>query len=446
MNLVDATLLTRDVARERDGVGPSAVVPASVDSLGRAAQLLGVDRDTLRTDPAANIRGGAALLASMQRSLNLPVGTGTDPGQWYASVAAASGSPDAPSAADFADAAYTVVTQGAARTTTDGQTVYLAARVTTPLRVQLDRLRLANPPWDPKLECPATVRCESFPAPYEQYGPAMPTTATTTSPTGPRPTEIDYIVIHDTEGYWDATLKLVQDPTYVAGTTRALVGRAHRPARDRQGRRLARRQLVREHALDRHRARGLRARARPGTPSALPQLGARWCATSPTKYNIPLDRAHIIGHDQVPGTAPRPSPACTGTRARTGTGSTTSSCSARRCKRDRPGPAATSSRIMPGFADQPAACDRLRTRTACQPQGTNFVYLHRARTTPPAGERLGLHPDGTAGDDRRLRHRCRARRVRSTSSPTAPGTGPPSGGSAQKAWFKNPAVNRRPSR
>ena len=32
----------------------------------------------------------------------------------------------------------------------------------------------------------------------------------------PRNPSIDYIVIHDTEGYWEGVLKLVQDPTYVS--------------------------------------------------------------------------------------------------------------------------------------------------------------------------------------------------------------------------------------
>src|SRR5690349_12246931 len=61
MNLVDGTLFTANPAQERDGAGSSAAVPANVDSLGAAARLLGVDRALLRTDPAANIRGGAVL-------------------------------------------------------------------------------------------------------------------------------------------------------------------------------------------------------------------------------------------------------------------------------------------------------------------------------------------------------------------------------------------------
>ena len=218
MNLVDATVFTADVAQQRDGVGSAQAVPGSLDSLGRAARLLGVDRDALRTDAAVNIRGGAALLKSTQDSLGLPTGAGTDAGQWYASVAAVSGAPDADGAADFADAAYAALTTGAARTTTDGQAVSLPAQPATPQRGQLDRLGLKKPKPDPDIECPKSIPCESIPAPYLQYGPTPGAygnhdLAARDTAAGPA---VQYIVIHDTEASWDTTLKLVQDPTYVS--------------------------------------------------------------------------------------------------------------------------------------------------------------------------------------------------------------------------------------
>ena len=54
------------------------------------------------------------------------------------------------------------------------------------------------------------------------------------------------------------------------------------------------------------------------------------------RLGIPLDRQHIIGHDNVPGTtAGHRRAACTGTRARTGTGRTTSTCCRRPFRSDR---------------------------------------------------------------------------------------------------------------
>ena len=400
MNLVDATLLIRDVARERDGVGPAAVVPASVDSLGRAAQLLGVDRDTLRTNPAANIRGGAALLASMQRSLTLPVGTGTDPGQWYASVAAASGSPDAPSAADFADAAYTVVTQGAARTTTDGQTVYLAPRAVTPLRAQLDRLRLANPPPDPNLECPATLRCESVPAPYVQYGPdnayyGNHDTASRNTSAGPK---IQYIVIHDTESDWATALKLVQDPTYVSWhyTVRSSDGliAQHVPTKDVAWH--AGNWYYNQHSIGVEHE-GFTATGATWYSEPLYRNSARLVRYLAQKYNVPLDRGHIVGHDQIPGEASNlvagmhvdPGPYWDWQHYFQLMGAPLQAV----------GRVLSSDviRILPPFnRNRPPVTGCTTKGTPCPPQGTNFVYLHTEPSdTSPLVTDAGLEPDGT---------------------------------------------------
>ena len=89
MNLVDGTLFAADQAEGKDGADGSSpgTVPTVVDTLGRAAALLGLDRQALRTSDVANIRGGAALLAREQKALGLPTGSASDPGQWYAAVA-----------------------------------------------------------------------------------------------------------------------------------------------------------------------------------------------------------------------------------------------------------------------------------------------------------------------------------------------------------------------
>lgn len=81
MHLVEADLGTPAEGR---GLGGALVVAGhetpAVDSLGRAAALLGVAKSSLRTDERANIRGGAALLAAEQRRLGHPTGDHTDPG------------------------------------------------------------------------------------------------------------------------------------------------------------------------------------------------------------------------------------------------------------------------------------------------------------------------------------------------------------------------------
>ena len=129
------------------------------------------------------------------------------------------------------------------------------------------------------------------------------------------------------------------------------------------------------------------------------------------KYDIPLDRQHILGHDKVPGTTPAAVPACTGTRARTGTGSTTSSCWARRSSRTR--------RAGRDVVTDPAGVRRATGRCTpaastasvpCEPHGTNFVCL---RTAPDAtrhrwSRTSGSDPTGAASTTERGRHRTRA--------------------------------------
>ena len=400
MNLVDATLFTADVAQQRDGAGSTQSVPASLDTLGQAARLLGVDRQALRSDPTANIRGGAALLKSAQAGLGLPTGAGSDAGQWYAAVAAASGSPDVASAADFADAAYATLTSGAARTTTDGQALSLAALTATPQRGQLDRLGLATPKPNPNVECPPGVRCEWVPAPYQQTGPD-PTDygnhdlAQRDTAAGPK---VDTIVIHDTEADWATTLKLVQDPTYLGWhysvrSSDGLVAQ-HIPTKDVGWH--AGNWYVNEHSIGIEHE-GFAATGATWYSEPLYRNSARLVRYLAAKYDIPLDRAHIIGHDQVPGT----------------TASTVAGM------HWDPGPywdwqhyfqlmgaplqatgrvlSSDVVRILPPFnRNQPLVTGCTTPGTPCPPQGANFVYLHtQPSDAAPLVTDVGLRPGGS---------------------------------------------------
>jgi soluble lytic murein transglycosylase-like protein len=64
----------------RADVAKLAAQPA-LHTLGAAAKLTGLTPEKLRTDEAANIRGGAALLASYQKSLHGK--TSAEPADWY---------------------------------------------------------------------------------------------------------------------------------------------------------------------------------------------------------------------------------------------------------------------------------------------------------------------------------------------------------------------------
>src|SRR5215213_1614290 len=137
---------------------------AALHTLDDAAALLGLAPDLLKRDPAQNIRGGAALLAQYARANSAAVPTGE--ADWYSAVAAYIHASDLAIAADFADAVYATMQQGASRTTADGQAVTLAAANIVPNRPQAlaDAARKRQPA---DVECPNSLTCEFIPAAYQ---------------------------------------------------------------------------------------------------------------------------------------------------------------------------------------------------------------------------------------------------------------------------------------
>ncbi|WP_308164085.1 N-acetylmuramoyl-L-alanine amidase, partial [Nonomuraea sediminis] len=279
-----------------DGSRPMgrAVVPevstageAPEETLRIAARLIGADPAQVRTDPAVNIRAGAALLASYQREPS------QDPNAWYDAVARYSGSDDPIAARAFADEVFEVMRSGAARRTDEGAYVRLAPteglRHPTPMRMAS------------RTECPAELGCEWMPAAYKRFG--KKDYGNHDRMRGSR--RIDYIVIHDTEGTYGGVASMVHDPQYVSW---------HYTIRSRDGH-------VAQHVLTRDiawhagnwdvnsRSIGIEHEGylAKGTwyTEALYRSSARLVRYLAGRFDIPLDRAHILGHDNVPGTTPK---------------------------------------------------------------------------------------------------------------------------------------------
>ncbi|MYS10360.1 N-acetylmuramoyl-L-alanine amidase, partial [Streptomyces sp. SID6041] len=253
----------------------------------------------LRSRTAANIEGGAALLAAAQRESGRPAST--DPADWYGAVAAYSGADDAATAATYAGDVFDVIRSGASRTTDSGQVVSLAAApAVAPDTGQLAGLRLRRPAGGP-VECPRTVACEWIPAPYEEFGEGD--YGNHDKANRPASQSIDYIVVHDTEATWDVTLQLVQDPTYVSWqySLRSSDGHVaqHLALKD-----------VGWHAGNwfvNAKSVGLEHEGFLTAPDswyteAMYRSSARLVRHIAARYRIPLDRQHILGHDNVPGT------------------------------------------------------------------------------------------------------------------------------------------------
>ncbi|WP_086672854.1 N-acetylmuramoyl-L-alanine amidase [Amycolatopsis pretoriensis] len=355
--------------------GP-ATPPAGLQTVDEAAQLVGEDAATLRTDATQNIRGGAALLAKYHAGQS----------GWYDAVARYSGS-TGDAARTFADEVFETMKSGMSRTTDDGQQVTLAASPDVQLPAH------SGNPAD--VECPRTVACESVPAPYEE----LPNDDYGNHDLANRPEsqKIDHIVIHDTEGYWDSVLKLAQDPTYVSWhytirSTDGLIAQ-HVPTKD-----------VAWHAGNWYvnaKSIGIEHEgfAAKGTwyTEAMYRSSAKLVGYLARKYGIPLDRAHIIGHDNVPGTIPStikgmhwdPGPYWDWSHYFDLLGAPLGGFGL---------PGSSLVTIDPDFAkNQPAftGCDS--PGTPCAPRGSEAVVLHSEPSeASPLLKDIGLHTDGSA--------------------------------------------------
>ncbi|MFD3512816.1 N-acetylmuramoyl-L-alanine amidase [Streptomyces sp. NPDC058657] len=284
----------------------SPQLAAGMGMVAQAAALTGLSEERLRTDPSANVRGGAALLAAAQQRLGRS--PSSDPADWYEAVAGFSGSADPAAARAYAEEVYAVIRSGLRRTTDSGDPVVLPARpaVTAPASTRTATPATARggpPAARGAADCPAALSCSWVPAPYQRI-PGSEDGDYGNHDLGERPEEpgIDYIVIHDTEGYWESALHTVQNPRSVSWhyTLRPSDGAVaqHVPVKD-----------VAWHAGNWYtnaKSIGLEHQGFLTAPDtwfteALYRASARLVRHLAAKYGIPLDRQHIIGHDNVPG-------------------------------------------------------------------------------------------------------------------------------------------------
>jgi N-acetyl-anhydromuramyl-L-alanine amidase AmpD len=386
----------------RDG----STIPASVQAkqtgnytLDQAASLLHVSADTLKNDDTQNVRGAAAVLAQNAKQLNngkLP----TNASDWYDAVAKFSSSSDADTASTFADDVFGVIQKGAAATTMDGQALDVPAmpniqpnkqQPLAALGLRSDTNGRRLPGQNP--ECPSTLNCRFIPAAYAQNS-ADPADYGNYDPAHrPADMQIKYIYIHDTEGSYDSAISHFQDPTsYVS---------ANYVVRSSDG---AVTQMVPNsgvswgigdwygnmHGINIENE-GVAAQGANWFSPAMYKTNAELVRYLAAKYHIPLDRQHILGHDNVPTVT---SARLSGQHWDPGPywdwdyfmdlvqGKTTAQANAElsfdNFHRLQKGDAVT---ISPNFANnQPPVTDcQTGTCVNLPAQGTNFVYL---RTQP----------------------------------------------------------------
>ncbi|MEU7002072.1 peptidoglycan recognition family protein [Nonomuraea sp. NPDC046570] len=370
-------------------------IPASLRTLEKAAELTGESREALRADPAANIRGGAALLADYQKSLGAPLSQ--DPGQWYGAVAKYSGATEADAAKFFAEEVYATIQEGAERVTDDGQKVSLKPVPGVGKIVKwLEGLGLLHPRRD-GVECPPTISCEWIPAAYaelpgDDYGHYDLSDR-------PRNQKIDYIIIHDMEGYWAPSVALNQDPTWPGSwhySIRSKDGHIAQQIKTKDVGWQAGNWYVNAKSIGLEHE-GFLAEGSTWYTEAMYRTSAKLVRYLAFRHGVPLDRAHILGHDNVPGTLPTtvrqmhedPGPFWDWERYFELLGAPLHGFG---------GPNTASVMIKPDFAvNKPYfyGCDRKNPSAACPPLPASTVWLRtEPRADAPLVKDIGKHPTG----------------------------------------------------
>jgi hypothetical protein len=416
--------------------------PSSLRTMDRAAQLTGETPERLRADATANIRGGAALLADYQKALGAPLSA--DPAEWYGAVARYSGADEAEAAKVFADEVYDTIQQGADRVTDDGQRVSLAA-VPRLGRVQkwLEKLGL-RPPRRDGVECPATVSCEWIPAAYQE----LPNDDYGHYDLANRPAEqkIDYIVIHDMEGYFDSSIRLNQDATYGASWQYSVRSSDGHIAQHIKGKDVGwqagnwyinAKSIGVEHE-------GFLAEGGTWYTEAMYRTSAKLVRYLANRYHVPLDRAHILGHDNVPGTIPStvqgmhedPGPFWDWAHYFDLIGAPLRGIGT---------PLSGTVMIKPDFATNKPyfyGCDRANGSADCPPLSAGTVWLRtEPRDDAPLVKDIGKHPTGTHDSLYSVYdHSARASTGQRFAVAARQGDWTAIWYLGQKAWFHDPAA------
>ncbi|MGZ4493487.1 MAG: N-acetylmuramoyl-L-alanine amidase [Nocardioides sp.] len=378
---------------EAKGEGRSAAGDTQAGTLLAAADATGLTVARLRTDPVANVCGGAAVLASYQPSTQ-----SNSPTAWSKAVARYSDSGEQTAAMTFARQVFAVIRSGEERTTIDGQHVVLAPTPDASVDAAAVRSLGLSSPDDGVIDCPADLGCESVPAPYEKYGSSPGDYGNHDLADRPHDLKIDYIVIHDTEGYWAHDLELVQDPTYLAWnyTIRSSDGHVAEHLNNKNVGWHAGNWYVNMHSIGVEHE-GFAASGATWYTERVYESSASLVRYLSAEYGVPLDRAHIIGHDQVPGVDAAhvkgmhwdPGPYWDWEHYMTLLGAP--------LLPDRRGRSDVVT-VVPGFDANPEPVTGCTSAgTACPTQGTNFVYLRTAPSDDaPLVKDPGLHTDGSA--------------------------------------------------
>jgi hypothetical protein len=296
--------LTNASPEDAKGEGITHDSPA-LHTAATAAGLIGADTRAVTSDETTNIRAAAALLASYARSANHGQLPGSTAG-WYAAVARYSGSTSAPAARQFADDVYATIANGATATTQDGHRLSLPADAgVKPDTAGLAALHLTQPADTPAVECPRSLDCDFVPAAYTLNNP-NDVGDYGNYDYGNRPVDekVNFIVLHDTEEYFDTTLGIFTNPLkYVSAhyVVRSADGHVTQMVKTKDVAWQAGNWYINSHSVGIEQE-GFATQGATWYTENLYHSTAKLVRYLAARYDVPLDRGHIIGHENVPGT------------------------------------------------------------------------------------------------------------------------------------------------
>ncbi|MDB4935279.1 MAG: hypothetical protein JWP87_2251 [Labilithrix sp.] len=257
--------------------GPLMLRRGRLDTLARAAFLSGKTEIELRQDADVALDAGALVLAELGARTGARA---NDLASWKTAIEEMSGYADDAHREDYAHRVFATLARGGMLEGRDGEKLSLGKHDLPPT-LTLD--------VSSKLH---TLAVSQFPG--AQW---IPTSCANKCDAGRGGAKVDYIVIHDTEGGWDASVATLQnDPgksvQYIVGTDGKVA------------------QFVTEDTTAWHAGNYYFNQRSVGIEhvgySSKPYTEAEYAASAKLvdylakKYGVARDRAHIIGHEQIP--------------------------------------------------------------------------------------------------------------------------------------------------
>jgi N-acetyl-anhydromuramyl-L-alanine amidase AmpD len=281
--------------------GPLELRRGKIDTLALGAKLLGASEMDIRADADLGLRAGALVLADLGKKSGARAG---DLSTWEPALEDLSGYADQRHRAMYAQRVFQALGAGGTFDARGGEKLSIVPNVRA-AQIAID----LTVPEHTMSNLPEYAGAEVF-----------PTSCTNKCDTTRDGNPVDYVVIHDTEGGWDASVATLQnDPgksvQYIVGTD-GTVG-----------------QFVSESYTAWHAGNYWYNQHSVGIehvgyytqtyPEAQYASSAKLVAYLTQKYGVAKDRAHIVGHDQIPNgnVMPESSPACSSAPATCESGS-----------------------------------------------------------------------------------------------------------------------------